>query len=217
MVKPVYKPRMNKAWRIEQNWAGQTCAVLASGESMGPEVAEAVRQAAAVRVIVTNNTFRLARWADILFAADAPWWDKYHAETAGFLGLKVCADGSGTKYDDVLQIQNSGLEGFDPDPSRIRCGGCSGYAAVHIAAHLGCARILLCGFDMKGGHWHEPHKYPLREHGDGIYERWIARFGTLAPELAARGIEVLNCTPGSALRCFPAADLHQVLGQRLAA
>lgn len=192
-------------------WRGQACAILASGKSMTPEVAETVRSAAAVRVIAINNTFRLAPWADLFFAADAPWWVRYYGELVGVPGLKVCADPAGTKFDDVLQITAAGDEGFDPDTSKIRHGGNGGYAAVHIAAHLGCARIMLCGFDMRGGHWHEPHKYPLREHGEGIFASWIRRFQTLAPELSARGIEVLNCTPNSALRCFPMANLTDAL------
>ena len=85
---------------------------------------------------------------------------------------------------------------------------------MHIAAHAGCKRILLCGFDMHGGHWHERHVYPLREHGEGIFERWIARFETLAPELAKRGIETINCTPGSSLKCFPTMDLSEALEAR---
>lgn len=214
MARPVYRPIVRKNWTIEPMWRGQTCAVLASGESMTPDVAEHVRRSAAVRVIVVNNTFKLAPWADILYAADAPWWEKYHSQTTGFLGHKVCADDNGTRFDDVLQIKTSGAEGFDPDQSCIRHGGNSGYAAVHIATHLGCSRILLCGFDMKGGHWHEPHKYPLREHGEGIFATWIARFATLAPELKARGVEVLNCTPGSALKCFPVANLADALAPR---
>lgn len=181
---------------------------------MGPAVVEAVRVCPEIRVIAVNNTWRLARWADVLFAADATWWKQYHEETKGFVGLKATCDGSGTPFDDVLQLKESGKEGFDDNPATIRTGGNSGYAAVHIAAHLGCSRILLCGFDMRGGHWHERHKYPLRDAGDGIFPRWIARFQTLAPELAKRGIEVLNCTPGSALQCFRAVELTEALGAR---
>jgi hypothetical protein len=67
---------------------------------------------------------------------------------------------------------------------------------------------------MRGGHWHKKHESPLRDHGEGIYPRWIKRFATLAGPLAARGIEVINCTPGSALTTWPFMPLEQALQQQ---
>lgn len=199
---------MNRHWTIPRMWAGGTVAVLASGPSMTPEVAQAVR-AAGVYTIAVCNTWEMAPWADLAFAGDAPWWHKYHAATAGFAGLKACLEE--TPFADVLLLRNGGKQGFDTDPSTLRTGGNSGYGAVHIAAHAGAARILLCGFDMRGGHWHSPHQWPLYQGGEGHFPKWIARFATLAPELAARGIEVLNCTPDSALDVFPMARLEDAL------
>lgn len=190
-------------------WEGQPGVVLASGESMGQSVADAVRYYPGVRTLVVNNTHELAPWADILYAADADWWNVHHEKTAGFLGLKVSVDD--TRFDDVLKLKDGGKEGFDPDPATIRTGGNGGYAGVHILAHAGCNPILLCGFDMRPGHWHAKHCSPLREPGEGTMARWIERFAGLAPELAKRGVTVLNCTPDSALRCFPFADLGESL------
>lgn len=206
---------MHRGWMIPRIWSGP-CAILASGESMSRAVADQVR-AAGIRTIAINTTWRLARWADLLYAADAPWWTMYHAEVAGagFGGLKVCAEE--TPYQDVLHIEDSGKEGFDDNPAAIRSGGNGGYGGAHIAIHLGCDPILLCGFDMKGGHWHGRHPEPLRDAGEGIFPRWIARFETLARELAKRDKTVLNCTPGSALRCFPMIQLEDALAGVLSA
>lgn len=213
---------MSKEWRIAREWEGQTCAIFAGGKSMTPAVAETVRVHATVRVIAVNNAYQLAPWADVLYAADAPWWSArlsmlggkcHHDKTAGFLGIKCSVEQ--TPFDDVQKLRDSGKTGFDDDPCAIRTGGNSGYGAVHIAAHLGARRLLLCGFDMKGKNWHEPHPYPLRSQ-DNVRDRWIERFETLAPELARRGIEVLNCSPGSLLRCFPMADLSEALAARVA-
>lgn len=191
---------MKREWAVEPMWAGATCAILASGPSMSAAVAETVRTHADVRVIAVNNTFKLARWADVLYAADERWWTKYHAETTGFLGLKVCAEQ--TPFPDVLLIDQTG-------------GGGSGYGALaKIAVPAGCVRVLLCGFDMHGGHWHAKHEAPLRNAGEGIYRKWMGQFEALAPELAKRGVEVLNCTPGSALKCFPAVSLDAALAPR---
>ncbi len=163
------------------------------------------------RTITINNTWELAPWADMMYAADASWWNKYHPYTGRFTGLKVSASEECGRYADVLCLQYSERNGFDPDPAFVTKGGNSGFQAIHIAAHAGGSRILLCGFDMRGGHWHGRHTYPLREHGDGIFAEWIERMATLKAPLAERGIEIINCTPGSALKCWPFIPLEEAL------
>lgn len=173
--------------------------MLASGPSMSAEVAEQVR---GLRVIVVNDTVRLAPWAAMLYAADVEWWQLRSESLASFKGLRV----SVAKHRGVHQLVNTGDTGFDPDPRNIRTGGNSGYQAVHIAAQAGADRILLCGFDMHGGHWHANYQHPLRETGPDTYLRWVERFATL--KTPAR---IINCTPGSALRCFEAMTLEDAL------
>lgn len=185
-------------------WTGRTVAVLASGPSMTPRVADAVRS---IPTIVINDTFRLAPWAALLYAADAAWW-RANPDAAAFAGLKVSAD----TVPGVEQLMVTGTAGFDPDPSCLRTGSNSGYQGVHIAAQAGAARILLCGFDLNarhGAHWFGPHTKPgLHNTAPETFARFVRRFEELAPILAARGVEVINCTPDSALRCFPVADLE---------
>lgn len=191
-------------WAIPRLWSGATVAVLASGPSMSQAVADQVR-AAGVPAIAVNNTFRLAPWASMLYAADANWW-QCNPDALGFDGLRVSAE----KVSGVLLLRHTGAVGFEPDPSAVRTGGNSGYQAVHVAAHAGAKRILLCGFDMHdrgGSHWHGDHPHPLRNTGPALFERWCQRFEEMAGALSDRGIEVLNCTPGSALKAFPQVPL----------
>lgn len=194
-------------------WSGP-CAILASGESMSHVVADTVRRSG-VRAIAINTTFRLALWADLLYAADREWWETYHGETAEFAGLKVGCQP--TRFDDVQYIKESGKDGFDENPAAIRTGGNGGYAGLHIAAQARANPILLCGFDMRGGNWHGRHPAPLRNVNDEGFPRWIERFRMLAPELKRRGIEVLNCTPDSALPWFPMVELEDALARTLSA
>jgi sugar phosphate isomerase/epimerase len=188
-------------WSVPRMWEGQTVAVLASGFSMSQAVADQVH-AAGISAIAINNTYRLAPWAYMLYAADAAWW-RENPQAWDFKGLKVSVE----EFKGVLRLQASGPTGFDPDPRRVRTGGNSGYQAVHIAAHAGAARVLLCGFNMGGDHWHPEHAAPLRETPREIYATWIQRLEGLADTLKLRGIEVLNCTPDSAIKGIPTADL----------
>ena len=59
------------------------------------------------------------------------------------------------------------------------------------------------------GQFHERHRLP------SLPERYARNFlpsiRRMAPALAARGVEVLNATPGSALDCFATARLEDVL------
>jgi hypothetical protein len=200
---------MNPFWTIPRMWEGQSAVILASGPSMSAEIANVVRYAPTYRAIAVNNTHELAPWADMLYAADEAWWKRHREKALAFEGLKVtCTENS---LPNVLRLREGARDGFDPDPGVVCTGGNSGYQAIHVAVHAGCKRILLCGFDMRGTHWHDPHQSPLRDHGDGIYAKWIEKFKTLVAPLAERGVDVINCTPGSALRVWPSRQLEEAL------
>ena len=198
-------------WTVPPIWSGQTVCIMASGPSMSQAVADAVHKAG-VPTITVNSTWRLAPWAAMLYAADEEWWrHESNRNALSFAGLKV----SVAEVPGVLRLRNSGTVGFDPEPFSVRTGGNSGYQALHVAIHAGAARVLLCGFDMQetGGetHWHGEHGWGLRRTPTPTFERWCERFAALVPELQARGVDVINCTPRSALTCFSSKPLAEAL------
>lgn len=195
-------------WKVPRMWEGQTVAVLASGESMNASIAEQLL--GKVQVITINNTFQLAPWADLIYAADARWWDVHRKEVLKKDGLKVSI--SETQYSEVLKLHNSGPVGFDPNPANLRTGSHSGYQAVHLAIHTGASRILLCGYDMHGKHWHPEHKTPLRTTDKDRYPIWVTKYSELKKEMPKQ-VEIINCTLGSAIKCFPFAELSEVLNE----
>lgn len=192
-------------WSVPRLWPGRTAAILASGPSMSQAVADQVR-AAAIPAIAVNDTYRLAPWADMLYAADEAWW-AVHPTALDFAGLKVSV---GT-FNGVHRLRHTGVAGFDPDPACVRTGSNSGYQAVHIAVQAGAARILLCGFDMRGEHWFGRHPAGLANSNEALFAKFRKHFAELAPLLPGLGVEIVNCTPGSALACFPTSTLDQQL------
>jgi hypothetical protein len=105
-------------------------------------------------------------------------------------------------------------DGLSFKPHKLHIGGNSGYQAINLAVLKGAARILLLGYDMKEGpngekHWHSDHVGMAN--GPGDFSGWLKHFRTLPPDLARAGCEVLNCTPDSALDCFPRARLEDVV------
>lgn len=201
-----------RTYTVPRMWEGRTVAVMASGPSMSQEVADRVR-AAGLPAIVVNDTYRLAPWADILYAADRRWWEANPEAVTEFAGTKLVAQ-SGLAFSDVILIQRSGNRGFDARPQFIRTGGNSGYAAVHIALHTGAARVLLLGFDMHGKHWfgshsrRAPNNRLLTDPSPHSFALWCERFNDLR---GAAGADIVNCTPGSALKAFRFSRLEDEL------
>jgi hypothetical protein len=208
---------------VPKEWRGETAVVLASGPSMTREQAEYVR--GKCRVIAVNNQGidtdcdgvrvpAFAPWADVLYAADTRWWLTYKDRAFNFAGTKVTIRDANGLPESVRLLQVSPSAPFDPRPTHLATGGNSGYQAVHLAVHYGATRIIMLGFDMKEGpnkrrHWFGNHPGVLNAIGN--YGPWIRSFKQLAPVLKKMGIEALNCTPGSALDCFPKASLESVL------
>lgn len=97
----------------------------------------------------------------------------------------------------------------------VHSGGNSGYQAVNLAVLAGAPRLLLLGYDMgsRDGrkHWHEDHPPGLNNPRETTFQQWRDAFTTAVPDLERAGVEVINCTPGSALMCFPIARLEDVI------
>ena len=191
----------------------ETIVCIASGPSLSMADVLQCRQRPAIAI---NSSVIAAPGADWLLGGDLKWWRWFHKTplAAGFGGHRVTAHRKAfDAYPEVTFLRPTGVEGYDPTPGCVRTGMNSGYVAIHFAAHLGATRILLLGYDMHADatgkhHWHA-------EHPDGShpqYWRAVRHFETLVEPLQARGIEVLNCTPGSAVTAFPHVRLSAVLG-----
>ena len=225
-------------WCVEPEWKGETVAILGGGPSLTQDQLVACR--GRCRVIAINNAYWLAPWADILYFCDEVWWIWHHGGVelrqkgaiatpvrhAGyqqyreFEGIKAALANARTHVNEpaVRVLQNYGdCPGLCPLPDGVYTGRNSGYQAVQLAVHLGAARLLLLGFDMRavGGrtHWHSGT--PLAHHRatdpHDLEKVMLPHFATIAESLRTRGIEVLNCTPGSAITCFPTASLEDAL------
>ena len=217
---------MTTPWTVPRAWPGETVAILASGPSLTREQADAAR--GKCRVIAVNNQGidtvdsitkelvpAMAPWADVLFAADLKWWKNYADRALKFEGLKVTIVHR-RSFPEVFSLEQSQqVKVFDPRPTHLVSGGNSGYMAMHLAAHFGVKRMLLCGFDMKDGrkgrkHWFGSHPGRLNT-GRPKYQYWIRAFDRLAVRLKEMNIEVVNCSTETALRCFKRNTIQAAL------
>jgi hypothetical protein len=89
--------------------------------------------------------------------------------------------------------------------------GNSGLYAMRAAAINGASRVLLLGYDCHGTHFFGAHEHPLRQAPEETMEKWTRAHAEMAPTFQAAGIEVINCTEGSAITCYPRGHIEDYL------
>jgi hypothetical protein len=196
-----------------------TVIAVASGPSFTEAQAEPIRAAHAagrVRLLVVNRMWERFPDADVLYGADAKWWRKYWAEVErGFRGeCWTCNQEIARQYGLCwIAIADGDVLGLSRDPSIINSGINSGYQAINLAFHFGATRIILAGYDMQhtGGRAHSHDDYPADWSNAGGVKEWVKNYTSLANDLRAANVDVVNCTIDTALRCFPRADLAETL------
>lgn len=163
-------------------------------------------------VIAINDAYQMAPWATYHYFCDAKWWEwhKDRLDYQAFRGQRICHDD--VVEPGILRVKGKDNEGMSESQDLIHTGKNSGYQALNIALLMGATRILLLGYDMKiarsgAAHW-------FGDHPDGIrsnYPGWWTYYSVAAEQLERLGIEVINCSPDTALNCFPRMSLESAL------
>ena len=185
-------------------WEGDTVLCIASGPSIDTDDIDYAR--GKCRVIVINDNYQLASWADLLYACDLKWWD-WHKGVPDFEGMKYTMDKVAAKKYDLDYVKGEAGEGLNT--SHIHTGSNSGFQAINLAYLFGAKRILLTGYDMhvnKNGasHWFGNHPDLIISN----YQRWIKGFDQVAKQNL---VEIINCTRDTSLKCFPQMRLQDAL------
>jgi len=201
--------------RLEPRWLGQVI-IAGSGPSLTPAVASLCRGR---RVIAVNDAYRLMPWAEVLYACDARWWTA-HEGCPSFRGEKWTSFHEGRRAHVEAVVKRYRLrvclgekvDAFSVSPNLIHYGRNSGFQAMNLAMLWGATRLLLVGFDFRtvnnSKHFFGPH--PRGVEGASNYPEWVKAMRHAAKHLSA-DITVINCTPGSAIKCFPMGNLREVL------
>src|SRR5262245_16467936 len=177
-------------------WSGHIAIVVASGPSATLEPLERYRERA--KIIVVNDSWRLAPWADVLFACDETWWDANNGCTE-FKGRRVTASPNCMKRYGIDLFCSTGTN--------------SGLRAIYLAERLSANPICMVGFDMhpkNGTHWHQKRD-KLRTPGPNEMLTWRKETEWAAEVFKRKGVSVINCTPGSALTKYPYIPLAKVM------
>jgi hypothetical protein len=202
---------------VARLFPGETIVCIGGGPSLTQADVDACR--GKTRVIAVNDAYRIAPFADVLYACDEKWW-KWHQGVPSFTGLKYGMAIRPGKYPDVQRLHGYRRRGTGTrsDWAPHRPEWFTGYQAINLAVHLGAARILLLGYDMQRGK-------PRRRTGSGTIPRFathrmrvsLRRTTTLVKPLRELGIGIVNCSRETALTCFPRLTIDQALDQAVAA
>ena len=205
---------------------GQPAYVLGGGRSLQGFDASIIQGRGRV-IAVKESGLTLAPWADVLYWCDPQWtdanWQRLHLHTGPH---KVCRAQLHERYSTtppaladkikaslisagVKHLPRDPRNALSTDPTKTGEPVDTGGSAINLAHLFGATTIVLLGFDMRTtGHWHgRTLKEPEAKH----YERFIPPIERMAVALKAAGVRVINCTPGSALTCFPFMPIEEVL------
>lgn len=203
---------------VKRRFPRETFAILASGPSLTRDDVDFCRGRA--RVLAIKHTIEWAPWADVLYSCGSDhgqWWQRHGDQLTDYKGLRYTLDPKASKWASVLK--NTGITGLETKRNGLRTGKNSGYQAINVAVHLGASRILLLGYDMAPDAQGRDHFFGAHWHGSRPpFSAFRDLFPTIVKPLRAAGVTVVNCTPGSALTCFPMMPLRDALhGTKVAA
>jgi hypothetical protein len=206
--------------QVNRAWEGQTVVCIASGPSLTPLQLEACRVAQSggrAKVIVCNDNYLVAPWADVLYFADAKWlrWHQDKPAFKAFAGQKCTLAASAIDFDawpELHVLPHDGADGLSWNPAFLRTGNNSGHQILNIAALSGASLIPLLGYDGRPGKDGRTHHFG--EHPDSSgppYQKMRSALRTVDQEAKARGIRIVNCSPGSAIETFEKGTIESLL------
>lgn len=184
--------------RVDDRWAGQTVVCIASGPSLTEADCEMVRRSGLPTVAV-NSSWERSRFAEVLYAGDVAWWESHGKQVDIPAERWTCTQQAARRFGVKLH------QAYGPYNSGMR--------AIQFAIDCGAGRVILLGYDCSvanGTHWHGDHEGTKNPDVHKV-RAWQQQFAMVALHAKARGVEVLNCSQDTALKCFPRADLHESL------
>ena len=163
-------------------------------------------RAAGVPLIVCNDSWRLAPWAEALVAMDTAWWRQH--------GATIAEQFDGVRFGFTSMAQKWGAS-HSAYGKQLHHFGNTGAAAIALAVRSQAATVLLVGYDAipdEDGalHWHGSHAAPLKN-PEASMHRWPAQFEVVAEHARRHRVQVINCSRRTVLQCFERMTLEEAL------
>lgn len=190
--------------QLRGRYRGRTVVCIASGPSLTADDVDVVREAGHPTIVV-NRSFRLAPWANILFAMDAYFWQTHLEE--------VTRTFKGERWGYVRMPREANVIATKGELYPTGWGH-SGSYAISLAVVAKPMKIVLLGYDCQLGpkgekHWHED--YPANMGNASSIKRWPYHYELISKYAANHGVRVVNCSRATALTCFERGELEMAL------
>ena len=206
---------------IPRKYPGETAIVCGTGPSITPEIIKTVNHSGH-RVFGANRAYEIFN-CDVIHGCNYQFWHHYWPQIKGqsFDKWTTRPELEGV-YPSLEYIEERWEDGLSSDPSWISAHHGTGPQLVNIAYLYGCTRLLLVGWDMRYLGKTGPRQYTRRRYlgedpltinhwpqtgPNGEQTGLIKEMETIRP--ADYGIEIINCTPDSAMHCFPMGELSE--------
>lgn len=232
--------KSNHSYRVGQkitekfnlhSWSNQRCFILAGGPSLSGFDYTRLNNELTIGI---NKSFKYYPNATINYSMDPAFYDDMRNNKLDstdpssnlwmkwleFRGTRIFLSPMERKEDfgkEVYLIRRQwkpSINRNDLDEG-IYGGKNSGLGAIMLAAALGSKQIFLLGYDMKvqGQKTHNHDGYPNRnvQSFSQHLTEYCQEIWNMSDLLMMAGIEVINLTPDSALRCFRFSTLDEVL------
>lgn len=208
-----------------KRYAG-TIACIGTGPSLTLQQIESARDKG-FALFGCNNTHQIVPDLAVLFATNSQWWDHYWGRDDSprehrcekWTNNRESAERYSLNY-----IRSWDAPGLSQNPKRIHHGHSSGFCLLNLAYLLGAERIVLLGYDMKyapdyNGRERQIGSSPRHYFGeypsallhwpkvsvkDGVHVDLVQQYASVAMQGL---VEIINCTPDSAITCFPMKDI----------
>lgn len=191
--------------------------ILGTGPSLNKQKHDIARlKKKGFKLFGVNNTFNDFD-LDVWIACDPSWHNVYGKVKGNFdkwhWDVDICNQ-HGYKYIEGRWGDGENrCSGLSEEKGWIAYGHSSGFQALGLAVQYGADEIYLCGFDMRydgdrhyfSGLSEENGEYPesLRKYSE--FDGLIACYETIPANNP--NLKIYNATKGSALTCFPFANL----------
>jgi hypothetical protein len=211
----------------------KTAVILATGPSLTEDVVSAVRQGQKQgkwSVYGMNHTWKIFPTLNHFHACNKEYYD---CEWGNGLDKLPCTKttidiATANKYG-IKYINGKWADGFSSDPEYVHYGHSSGFQLPQIAYNNGFKRLLLCGYDMRFasdyngknerigsaprhffGEYHQKElkHWPSVKIKDGVFIELIQQFENV--KIINTDVNIINCSPGSAMTCFPFENIINV-------
>jgi hypothetical protein len=165
--------------------------------------------------------------AELLHGCNWQWWASRWETVKHLPADKWTTNGKAAAEFDINWIAEVNKPGLSTDPDLLHHGHSSGYQLLGMAYRAGAERILLLGYDMKYAPDYDGKAKQIGSgprHFFGEYEPALQHWPSVMVQrgvhielldlyrsVAKQGlVEIVNCSPGSALTCFPNRDIRDL-------